>query len=71
MYPYVFPNPTSICSILDDRRGTSINIFVLEVGVELIHTEKPMIKKLKPAGEAGELELDENPKKPPLGQTFE
>ena len=50
-----------------------MDIFVRGEGVRLTHTENFMIKKLKSAREAGELETeDENAKKKlPFGQNFE
>ena len=69
---YAFRNPTSICSTLGDRRGTSIDIFVGGVGVGLIHTKNLILKKLKSAREIGELETEgENAKKTPFGRVFE
>ena len=66
--------PESNLDLLDLGRstGTSMNIFVRGVGVGFTHTEDLMIKKIKSAGETGELETEgENAKIHVLGQIFE
>ena len=53
--------------------GTSKDIFVRGVGVELTHTENLIIKKLRIARETGDLEAEtgEEPKKPDIGRVVE
>ena len=66
--------PQSNFDLLDfgQSTGTSLNIFVRGVGIELIHTKNLIIKNLKSARETGELETEgENAQKPPFGQIFE
>ena len=66
--------PQSNLDLLDFGRstGTSMDIFVREVGVGLTHTDHLIIKKLKSARKTGELETEgENAKKPPFGRIFE
>ena len=50
--------------------GTSINIFVREVGVGLTHTENFMIKKLRKVRETIALELHEEEAEPTIGRNF-
>ena len=50
--------------------GTSINIFVREVGVGLTHTENLMIKKLKEVRETSEMELGDEEAEPTIGRNF-
>ena len=52
--------------------GTSMDIFVRGVGVELAHTENLLIKELRIAREIGDLEAEigEDPKKPDIGRIF-
>ena len=50
--------------------GTSINIFVRRVGVELTHTENLMIKKLREVRETSGLELDGEEAEPTIGRNF-
>ena len=47
--------------------GTSINIFVRDVGVRLTHTGKLMIKKLREVRETSGLELNEEEAVPTIG----
>ena len=66
--------PESNLDLLDFGRstGTSMDIFVLGMGVGLTHTKNLIIEKLISARETGELETEgENAKKPPFGQIFE
>ena len=66
--------PQSNLDLLDLGRstGTSMDIFVREVGVGLTHTKDLIIKKIKSARETGELEAEgDNAKKPPFGRIFE
>ena len=53
--------------------GTSMDIFVLGVGVGLTHTENLLIKNLRIARETGDLEAEtgEDPKKPDIGRVVE
>ena len=53
--------------------GTSMDIFVPGEGVNLSHTEKLLIKKLRIARETGDLEAEtgEDPKKPDIGRVVE
>ena len=50
-----------------------MDIFVRGVGVELTHTEKLLIKKIRIARETGDLEAEtgEDPKKPDIGRVVE
>ena len=50
--------------------GTSINIFVRGVRVELTHTEILMIKKLREVRETSKLERDEEEPEPTIGRNF-
>ena len=52
-------------------RGTSINIFVRGVGVELTHTENLMIKKLREVRETSGLELDGEAAEPTIERNFQ
>ena len=53
--------------------GTSMDVFVRGVGVGLTHTENLLIKKLRIAREAGDLEAEtgEDPKKLGIGRVVE
>ena len=50
--------------------GTSINVFVRGVGVELTHTENLMIKKLREVRETNGLELEGEEAEPTIGRNF-
>ena len=50
--------------------GTSINIFVLGVGVGLTHTENLIIKKLREVREANGLEFYQEEAEPTIGRYF-
>ena len=50
--------------------GTSINIYVLGVGVARSHTKSLMIKKLREARETNRLELDQEEAEPTIGRSF-
>ena len=67
--------PTSILNLISGMRstGTSMEIFVRGVGLGLTHTENLIIKKLRIAGETGDLEAEtgQEPKKPDLGRVVE
>ena len=66
--------PESNSNLLDFGRstGTSMDIFVREVGVGLTHTKNLINKMLKLASETGQLKTEgENAKKPPFGQIFD
>ena len=54
-------------------KGTSMDVFVREVGVGLTHTENLIIKKLRIARETGDLEAEtgEEPKKSDIGRVVE
>ena len=67
--------PASNLELISGMRstGTSMDIFVLGVGVGLTHTENLLIKKLRIASETGDLEAEigEDPKKPDIGRVVE
>ena len=67
--------PASNLNLLSDMRSTGmlLDIFVRGVGVELTHTEKILIKKLRIARETGDLEAEtgEDPKEPEIGRIVE
>ena len=50
--------------------GTSINIFVRGMGVELTHTKNLMIEKLREIRETNGLELGEEEAEPTIGRNF-
>ena len=50
--------------------GTSLNIFVREVGVGLTHNKNLIIKKLREARETSELDLDQDEAEPNIGRNF-
>ena len=51
-------------------KGTSIKIFVREVGVGLTHTKILMIKKLREVRETNGLELNQEEVEPTIGRNF-
>ena len=67
--------PTSNLDLISGMRstGTSMDIFVREVGVVLTHTESLLIKKLRIARETGDLEAEtgKEPKKLDIGRVVE
>ena len=67
--------PASNLDLISGMRltGTSMDIFVRGVGVELDHTENLLIKKLRIASETGDLvaETHEDPKKPDIERVVE
>ena len=67
--------PASILNLISGMQstGTSMEIFVRGVGLGLTHTENLIIKKLRIAGETGDLEAEtgQEPKKPDLGRVVE
>ena len=67
--------PASNLDLIPGMRstGTSMDVFVREVGVGLTHTENLIIKKLRIARETGDLEAEtcEEPKKSDIGRVVE
>ena len=67
--------PASNLDLISGMRstGTSIDIFVREVGVGLTHTKNLLIKKFRIARKTGDLkaETGEDPKKPDIGKVVE
>ena len=67
--------PASNLDLIPGMRstGTSMDIFVRKVGVGLTHTENLVIKKLRIAGETGDLEAETcgEPNKPDMGRVVD